>query len=391
MSRSAFTLIELLIVIGVIAILSVVVILVLNPAELLKQSRDAARLSDMDNLNKAVALFNTDVGGSLGAASTTYLSIPDPVATSSAGDQCQGLGLSLGPAYHCASSSTYRNVDGTGWIPVNLTQISFGRPLGSLALDPTNTSSSGFYYAYTSGGGAYAMTAAMESQKYLKTATNLGGLDPTRYWTGTNVALVAQAEGLVGYWTFDEGAGTVAKDSSGNGNDGTWQAGSSYTSGKVGPYAGNFTGSNYVTAPRVLPTSSSTPFTFSAWTFLTGSSVYETIIGTAGSLAQISFMSAAPCIAEDGGGGFFYCSTAISKSVWHHIVGVYDGANASLYVDGILMLVPQAHVFIANHGAALIGTYSGGSELMTGLIDDVRVYNRALSAAEIQAMYNAQK
>ena len=46
-SRSAFTLIELLVVIAILAILAVVVVLVLNPAELLKQSRDANRLSDM--------------------------------------------------------------------------------------------------------------------------------------------------------------------------------------------------------------------------------------------------------------------------------------------------------------------------------------------------------
>jgi prepilin-type N-terminal cleavage/methylation domain-containing protein len=54
-SRKAFTLIELLVVIAIIAILAVVVVLTLNPAEILKQSRDSNRVSDMDTLTHALA------------------------------------------------------------------------------------------------------------------------------------------------------------------------------------------------------------------------------------------------------------------------------------------------------------------------------------------------
>src|SRR5712691_11704897 len=102
-SHSAFTLIELLIVIAIIAVLAVVVILTLSPAELLRQARDSNRLSDMDTITKAISLYTLDVGNSLGNASTTYVSIPDPSATSTAGDQCQGLGLPALPSgwgYH---------------------------------------------------------------------------------------------------------------------------------------------------------------------------------------------------------------------------------------------------------------------------------------------------
>ncbi len=52
---SAFTLIELLVVIAVIAILSVVVVLSLNPGELLRESRDTTRISDLDTLNRALS------------------------------------------------------------------------------------------------------------------------------------------------------------------------------------------------------------------------------------------------------------------------------------------------------------------------------------------------
>src|ERR1022692_3969030 len=164
-----FTLIELLVVIAIIAILSVVVILTLNPVELLRQSRDSSRVSDMATLSSALGIYAEDVGGSMGSPNVVYVSIPEPLATSTAGDQCLGLGLLTLPSlysYHCAASSTYRNVNGTGWIPLNLTSISSGAPVGSLPIDPFNTSSSRFYYTYTTDGTQYEVTSAMESSKY---------------------------------------------------------------------------------------------------------------------------------------------------------------------------------------------------------------------------------
>src|ERR1017187_9821679 len=169
--RSAFTLIELLVVIAIIAIISVVVVLTLNPAELLRQSRDSSRLSDMATMNSALGIYAEDVGGSMGTPSTTYISIPDPSATSTLGDQCQGLGLpaqstSSGWSYQCGASSSYRNVNGTGWTPLNFTQISSGAPVGSLPQDPINQTSSNLFYTYTTDGNTYEATAVMESQKY---------------------------------------------------------------------------------------------------------------------------------------------------------------------------------------------------------------------------------
>src|ERR1700689_3722601 len=119
--RKAFTLIELLVVIAIIAILSVVVILTLNPAQLLMQSRDSNRVSDLATMNTALGIYAAEGGSSLGTQNTVYVSIPDPTATSSLGDQCQGLGLPTAPSgttYFCASSSTYRSTNGLGWIPL---------------------------------------------------------------------------------------------------------------------------------------------------------------------------------------------------------------------------------------------------------------------------------
>src|ERR1035438_4432633 len=159
LSRQAFTLIELLVVIAIIAILAVVVVLTLNPGQLILQARDSTRVSDLASLQDAIGLYITDaaVNGtvSLGSANTVYVSIPDPTATSTAGDQCQGLGLlslPTGYAYHCAASSTFRMNDSTGWIPINFKSMSQGGVLGQLPHDPVNSSSSRTYETYTTDG-----------------------------------------------------------------------------------------------------------------------------------------------------------------------------------------------------------------------------------------------
>ena len=189
--RRSFTLIELLVVVAILSILAVAVILTINPSEFLKQARDSTRLSDMANINSSLNLFVVDSpDASLGTASTTYISIPDPTATSTAGTQCQGLGLSELPSgwtYHCAATSTYRNTDGTGWVPVNFQSMSFGSTLGTLPIDPINTTTSGNYYMY-SAGGSWELVSLMESNKYLVMTSNDGG-DSIAYEKGTNLSL----------------------------------------------------------------------------------------------------------------------------------------------------------------------------------------------------------
>src|ERR1035438_7180198 len=84
--RKGFTLIELLVVIAIIAVLAIVVVLTLNPGQLLMQARDSNRLQDLATIQSALSLFRTDQpNASLGAASTTYISLPDPSATSTLG------------------------------------------------------------------------------------------------------------------------------------------------------------------------------------------------------------------------------------------------------------------------------------------------------------------
>jgi prepilin-type N-terminal cleavage/methylation domain-containing protein len=208
-SRKGFTLIELLVVISIIAILAVVVVLTLNPAELLRQSRDANRLSDMSTLVHAIGIYQEDVSaGSMGTASTTYLSVPDANASTTAGDACQALGMSTSTTWHCASSTYYRQVNGTGWFPINFASTSAGSPLGSLPIDPVNNSSSNLFYTYQTTGNQYEVTATMESQKYQSVEANDGGTYSDLFEQGTNLTLASQD-----YGNPSLGSGSVAQSS----------------------------------------------------------------------------------------------------------------------------------------------------------------------------------
>ncbi len=409
--RKGFTLVELLVVIAIIAILAVVVVLTLNPAALLQQSRDSNRLSDLSTMNNAINIYNTDQSGnasySLGAASTMYLSIVDSSATSTAGTNCSTMGLPATSTVwtdHCAASSTLRNVNGNGWIPVNFSNITSGSPFGSLPVDPTNNTSSLFYYAYLTNGSTYALAAPLESQKYLKQELIIPDIDPTRVTAGNNLALLPQGEGLVGYWSLDEGSGMTAFDGSGNGNNGTWNGTASgtsgyYSAGKVGNWAGYFNGSNdYVNAGTSTAYQFTGPFTISAWVNPSGIGVFvskEDAGGNGYIFADYTSSTVNFCIfngstqnCEGYGGG----TNAPPEGAWSFVVAVYNGSSLSYYLNGsFVSLTTTTIVPTVSTGPLVIGlTQRGGFSDFSGLIDDVRIYNRALSATEIQAIYNAE-
>ena len=186
-SREAFTLIEVLVVVAIIAAAAVAVILTLNPTELLKQSRDSSRIADMNTLNTTLAIFSADQPGAFtGVSTVVYVSLPDSTTT------CANLGLPALPApytYNCVSSSTLRNVDGTGWIPVNLTAItSFGGILHALPIDPSQSTSTGLYYAFDHSSIGWELTSVMESAKQQPIMSSDGGVSASAYEVGTDLS-----------------------------------------------------------------------------------------------------------------------------------------------------------------------------------------------------------
>ena len=175
--KKGFTLIELLIVIAILAVLSVAVVLVLNPAELLKQARDSTRISDMAAINSAVALYITD-------RSSPWLGGPSDAACSVAKGYCTYTTTT--PVFSTIASctvSTSTAVDGNGWVSISFSSISAGSPISKLPIDPVNNAS--YMYAYGCNGMNYKLETLMESNKY---SNPTSGYARNSYDGGTNNA-----------------------------------------------------------------------------------------------------------------------------------------------------------------------------------------------------------
>lgn len=162
--RGGFTLLEVLLVVAIIAILATVTVLTLNPVEMLRQSRDSKRVSELNAINKALSFVLAQKNNvSLGSSSVIYLSLPDD--SSDCSSHTSLAGLPPGWNYRCASVDQYKNLDGSGWIPVDFTGLPSGF-LDALPVDFINTADSGLFFTYTTARGGWELSAKVESGKY---------------------------------------------------------------------------------------------------------------------------------------------------------------------------------------------------------------------------------
>lgn len=85
-------------------------------------------------------------------------------------------------------------------------------------------------------------------------------------------------------------------------------------------------------------------------------------------------------------------STTLAVDVWKHIVATYDGTNCRIYIDGVLdTTTAMTGAIDATSTDCLIGALTSSTQLYSGYIDNARIYNRALSAAEVLGNYNTER
>ena len=210
-------------------------------------------------------------------------------------------------------------------------------------------------------------------------------------------ALFTQASGslgLVGHWKFDEGAGTTVSDSSGNGNTGNLSNGPLWTLGKLGK-ALYFDGiddnvivsdslsldltASFTLSAWVNPASASTSFTpviikdYKYWLFASAGGYCGDGSPIAGFTEQIHYAVCQPL--------------PLPTNTWTHLAATYNGSTLTLYRNGIAVDTRAVSTtFFPSTGNLQIGS-SQDPSYFNGLIDEVRVYNRALSDIEIQTIY----
>ncbi len=346
--RKGFTLIELLVVIAIIGILSTLAIVALGSAR--QKARDSKRVADVNQIAKALDLYYSDnnayptmitAGQSLTFGSTTYLAFIPNNPTPRTDGTCPNTNYSYG-------LSTDSNV--------------------------------GYMLGYCLGNGTGSITSGVNF------ATSQG---------------VGNDGSLVGWWKLNEGSGTTAGDSSSTASAGTltnsptWTADSPTGSGSSLAFNGT---NNYVTIPTTNSALKPASVTVSAWVKWNGTDTDGGIVGmqnngagadgyglvfTGGNIGFWIYAVGNPDVIGNGG--------ALTANVWTHVVGTFDGTiGKKLYVNGVQVQnrVHQYGSLVYQNNPLRIG-YVAGNGYLASTIGEVRIYNRALSLSEIQALYAA--
>jgi beta-galactosidase len=204
--------------------------------------------------------------------------------------------------------------------------------------------------------------------------------------------------GLLAWWRMDETGGGTAFDSSGNGRNAAVN-GATFTTG----YLSNALYFNGSGNDATFASPDTTQITVAAWARATGlgNSLYPRILETAGYRFFFRFDS----VGSDGfdfatftsttNGDWFSGQNTLSTGAWYHVAASYDRSSLTnvptLYVDGTkenspLVVTSPAGVTPASSGTGYIGNRAALDRAWSGDIDDLRIYNRLLSDAEVQVL-----
>jgi RHS repeat-associated protein len=206
--------------------------------------------------------------------------------------------------------------------------------------------------------------------------------------------------GLAGYWKFDENSGTMAADSSSSNNTGTLASGAAWNAGQSGS-AVNLDGADdyvQVGAPSSLVMTSAA--SFSAWIYPTGAgsdATYGgTIVSKEGEYLLVRFPNGSIRWAfanTTPGWAFIDTGATAPLNQWTHVAVTYDSGVVKTYINGTLANTYNGAGSIGDANTSQNDFRIGGrqniSEYFQGRIDEVRVYNRALSASEVSGLSGA--
>jgi len=202
---------------------------------------------------------------------------------------------------------------------------------------------------------------------------------------------MGQAEdALVGYWPFDEGVGEDAEDASGNGHDGVLEGNADWVAGKFDKALDFGAGDGYVVVPDDDALDLTEDLTYMGWFNLN-----EVIAG------QRRLMSKNDSIfllfdfgAADSldllvkpNNDFAESTTSFEVGEWYHFAGTYDGDSLRMYINGELEGEANGVPEIAASDLDIwIGAddYTPGVTTFPGILDDIRIYSKALSEEEIK-------
>jgi chitodextrinase len=333
----------------------------------------------------------TDAAGNLGAysiivsATTTAAATPDTTAPSA-------------PSSLAASAVSTTQINLT-WNPssdnVGVTGYRVERCQG--------IGCSSFTQIGTTTSPAYNNTglAVNVAYSYRVRATDAAG-NPSPYSSVASATTLASNPGpligLVAAYSFKEGAGTQAGDSSGNANHASITGATWTTQGRYG-VALAFNGTtNFLAAPNATSLGLRNSGTISAWVRLTALNRWHSVIAKGGANSdpahnyalEVTAANRVRCILGNGASDVRVDSTVtVTTGVFYHFACVWDGARLALFINGASnATTAQSITPTLNTAPLFIGQFGGGMDRLNGIIDEVRMYSRPLSQPEIQAIVN---
>ena len=228
---------------------------------------------------------------------------------------------------------------------------------------------------------------------YVVKAVDVGGNESGNS-NEANATPIDQDLTLVGHWKFDEDGGTSAADASGNGNHGAI-SGATWTTGKAGGALQFDGGDDYVGVGNGPSLNLAGLITIAAWVKPTITDGLRDIVAHGYTLSPnaavfLRINAGKYEIGSWNGKNHFTSFSIPSGDVnnWVHLAGVFDGVAWRLYRNGVqVSALNDATGAVTVNANWAIGSRGTGTErFFQGSIDEVRIYNRALSAAEIQAL-----
>lgn len=205
----------------------------------------------------------------------------------------------------------------------------------------------------------------------------------------TAVAAPLPNSGPVAAYAFDEGSGTAVADASGQGNGGTFTGASWTTSGKFGS-SRSFDGvDDMVTVADSSSLDLTSGMTLEAWVKPDVATAYRTVLFKergGDNLSYALYTNSDPNGPNADGPSFLSAPNALPTGTWSHLAATFDGSTLKLWVNGEVVASQAGSTMTTGTGPLRIGanTVFGGEDF-DGLIDEVRIYNRALTKDELEA------
>lgn len=288
-----------------------------------------------------------------------------------------------------------------------------------VTLTVTNGSNTGQWFSSVTGADTFTLGAVLAGDiLYPSSAISLDDLKIFNYpRTPAQIAWDYNRGKPVGWWKFDECQGTSAYDNSGNGNTGTINivgSGSQTTAGTcTTPIDGtgawyngrsgkfnsslSFDGANdYVDLGSGSSLAPTIALSLEAWIYPTQTASTGRVIDKfPGDYKGYSLFHSANSIGfqlyTSGLTEYYPTGVNLSANNWYHIVATYDGAYMRVYLNGSLVGTPQVKTGAITYTASNVNigrTALSGTQYFQGMIDDVKIYNYALTPQQIKMDYN---